>query len=172
MPERNLPYPDFVPCIETKVADAVVRQLQSDPVIAGNEIRVDTYELVEMILADTLSAPSLAVIPLRTSENRSGATRRARLETELIVGAVTRVPPSRAEGDSYLGRRLLDHVKRVLVREAGVLRDEMGNPISEAQVRFLGPDLTLEIEAAGCLWFPLRVVFTSDIYEATREFVP
>ena len=70
----------------------------------------------------------------------------------------------------WLRARIADYLKRLILRDAGVLQWR-GRPVTEALVAFRRLSGALQLGAGAYLGTRFVAEFTSDIYEATREFI-
>ncbi len=169
MPEA-MPHPEFPMSIDAKVAAAVLHLLQADPALTSFFTAIRPYELEDLVSQDSFETPELALILDAVDENRSGANRRRTVETTLYVGMITTLG-DRQGTQGWLRSRVFNQIKALLVAEGGVLRDAEGRRLTEALVSYQRLGVPRTVAGGGFLLSALRTVFTSDIHEATREFL-
>lgn len=162
-----LPHPEFAPSVDVRIAQASLDLLRANAALAAWARAIEAYEVEDLIASDTLAAPSLAQVLSRTDEERRGTTNR--LTTEIYVCAVTALD-SRVDRDAWLRQRVLDHVKAIYAAAGGVLLDAEGRRLTEAILTFnrVAP---VRIGSGAFVLTALRILFASNIREATREFV-
>lgn len=170
MPEPGLPHPEFAMSVDAMVAEAVLATLRADPALRTFMQSIEVYELEDLLITSSAATPALAVILDATAESRSGGNRQVELTTVLVLGYITDTA-DREGTQQWLRARIGDHLKRVLTaQEAGVLHWQ-GQRVTEALVTFRRLTSAVQLGTGAHLLTRFVVEFTSDVNEATREFI-
>ncbi len=173
MPD-SLVRPEFPWSVPALVAEGVLSMLNADAALAGYMNAIRPFEADELFLEGTLDAPEIGLTLSRYAESRSGASRQATAEIEIVLAYLHYLDGP--EGDQWLRARVVDRLHAALLVEAGVVRcpfdttdyDE-GAPLTEALLSFGAVVAPARLPSGNLLMTPIRCVFQSTIRESTRR---
>lgn len=165
-----IPHPELLPTLETRIADAVVRELRGDAVLAG-VLEVEPYETEDLLQEASIAAtPHLGVILDGSDEAPSGSNRQARLSTVITLALVSKSTEFR-QTDGWLRFRLFGRIKTIL-EAAQPLTDGGGARVAEDILSWRRINIPRRLPGSQALHLtPVQVVYASTFHRDTRELV-
>ena len=158
--------------ISARIAESVYGMLREDIALAAHFRTLKRAE-IEEVFRDRYTTPALGVIIEATSEERRGTT--TILETYLMLGMITEPVSSGISGPEVWQRDcVVAHIRQVLNRwPGGAIRDfeDQDRWIAQGLTRFERVPLTGQIQGGTQIITPIRVIFTTDLSQATREIL-
>lgn len=173
----TLSHPEFVECIEAKVADAVMRRLEADTAIrrfcSGG---VYAVELEEIFVEGGLTyTPPALLLAIDATEERFLIGAGGEVTTILRLGLI--LPVHQVTGtEAWLRARVINHLKLILMADPdgdglGVLRDEAGELCTDGLLVFQRGAQPVWDRARGQIRIPITVAYRSTT-DRNREFIP
>ncbi len=160
---------NFPHCAESKLALGVLGLWQSDAALAEYfEGGIKSYEIRELLEADSLIDRTLAIFIDSTREELAGANRRAKLETAIAAGVVRLVGDRDDTGD-FMSHRVVNHMKALIDSTRGQVVYE-SECVSIGLIRYEQPPPVL-IAGGTMVLSVLRCVFEQQIRQETREVI-
>jgi hypothetical protein len=169
-------YPDLPWSLDGRILFALRELLLADAPLRTVLVRDDQVAILEMatlLRVESLPAvPCLALAVLADEEAETMSGYASRFDTVVQLALATAAPARWGDTQELLRSRVVAQIRRILRRDAGVLRGPDDEPLTEAVTRIQQVRLDATPLPSGLLLTLINATYRSSIDSGTQEFLP
>jgi hypothetical protein len=171
-----LVFPDLPWSLDAHILQALRSQLLADAPLRTAFPREDQIAILEMatlLRTESLPTPPCLALSILADEERETTSSYGATYTTILQLALVTSPPARwGDTADLLRSRIVAQVRRIVRRNAGVLRDPEGRPLTEAVTRIQRVQLDATPLPSNLLLTVINVEYRSTLDLATQEVAP